>query len=547
MAKETYVENVSYSDDDDDDPDMEDLEAKDDLYEEIVDKAAQKPNTFKFGTDAYANAFLSVVKPRRGDSNACCQCVRMLVGTGIMLFVWIMQVIITIEVWQQAYHTDQSFKFRIANIIDSSHFGSGSLDTRITADAAGDICGSYREEFPQAPGYDPTMDGPSTNFLDYWSPSDQWSQDPVLWSSDSMSKLHASIKGLYLLNFQHLAFYAYMIAVMSWTITFLVELRDDAKFLRVVCTRRNEVEIVENDDGDPELVGIRWWHKAYAGLIGVLQISLAVFLYITGCLFLRTDLDITNLILNCVALGFILEIDTILYTGFTIFSSHVLNDVLVIKYPRNVKFEHTWSPILGICAFAFIAIMAFVNWLLLKDLLEQRFAAYATVCLFTGATVNTMQGFNVSFAVPGMCETMICTKVSSPSGLCLEPLLGDNCDYGECNKYVRMLEGQCMQMLQKNNATKYKVEEKGTVWYAPPGTRMTDHSLASALITDDAANFWCPTETVLQRINPGTTSTLADDIRYGRQSTSWLLDTSLDTDVILGDTSCQQDLVGRVR
>jgi len=75
-----------------------------------------------------------------------------------------------------------------------------------------------------------------------------------------------------------------------------------------------EVTKKEDDDGEEyAIVGITTGHRAAIACVCAIRILLVIYLGVVGCIFLVMETGYMDLLMNAVALGFILEVDEILF------------------------------------------------------------------------------------------------------------------------------------------------------------------------------------------------------------------------------------------
>merc|ERR1719161_425427 len=110
--------------------------------------------------------------------------------------------------------------------------------------------------------------------------------------------------------------------------------------------------IDKNDDGDEQytITGISREHRIVIGIMVVLRTVVVIYLGTVGCTFLVLETGYMDLLMNAVALAFVLEVDEILFGAIARTST-----VDELERLNDVEFE-TFLPTEG-C----------LGWMLMKD------------------------------------------------------------------------------------------------------------------------------------------------------------------------------------
>jgi hypothetical protein len=193
--------------------------------------------------------------------------------------------------------------------------------------------------------------------------------------------------------------------------------------------------ISEKDDGDVkfELKHMSVSMKALGYFLGFWQLFMTLLVGYTGFCVLRVTVNKLDLILNSLALVFILELDDLVFMATTSKSQDsFLEDLQPIKYKsifpeKYLRIHHLVMPVIGCVVCSMSAIMMRISQ---RTLFKQLFNAAAVACLFGGSRQGapakypslTGEDGEVGFTlaagfyspVPGFCESIL--KLS-----CLEP------------------------------------------------------------------------------------------------------------------------------
>jgi len=111
------------------------------------------------------------------------------------------------------------------------------------------------------------------------------------------------------------------LVLQLWLLALLNEMRELVKlaeFCKVFPDAGEDggLEVVKSEDGEPDtykITGLEPAHRQAIIFVVVMRVLLIVYLVIVGCVFLIMETGYMDLLMNAVALAFILEIDEILY------------------------------------------------------------------------------------------------------------------------------------------------------------------------------------------------------------------------------------------
>jgi len=169
--------------------------------------------------------------------------------------------------------------------------------------------------------------------------------------------------------------------------------------------------------------------------IGFYRFLLTLFLLYVGCSYLMWTTDIVDLILNAVALLFVLEIDHIVYKATVSRArQHLIKNMTNIRW-KDPSYVHGHTN-LNKSIFLILIIAASCSitaWLRITqyEAYKEKFTVAASICLFQGVTPGYWDPFRASFPVPGFCETVLQLR-------CEVPLVGEkgkSC-YADMSQYL---------------------------------------------------------------------------------------------------------------
>lgn len=200
-----------------------------------------------------------------------------------------------------------------------------------------------------------------------------------------------------------------------WFAQVLVEVRTCVRFAAMLVSvptsgRVGESLELKSDPEDPDKVFALTHMSIPAKCLGwflcTLQLSIAILIAIVGCaLFLQTTSKI-ELVLNALALTFVLELDVVVYAGIVTQTQQMfLEDIKPVKYPSRIPAWYLKHHRVIFPPFAF-ALCVFLALELRQMQLSQftsLFNASAGVCLLAGTPADE----NYYAPVAGMCESLL--------------------------------------------------------------------------------------------------------------------------------------------
>lgn len=455
-----------------------------DLYgfDQVFSAVEGRTTKYILPEDVYSHMFLQVVFKSASRLGAFI----------FMITVWTMQVALICGVGGRAANTawtnevNQFYSLTVAS----------EMSTRISPQNAERICGSYTKVEISVPEH-----GNVTTAYRYRPfPENKWSANPVLWEPSEMSTLEEAIHGLNLLKpkFGNPPEYRVCIffgVVMAWGATILLEIKQIKVFLKNILsleTRGLRIRPPEADTNEPLVMesvprNAMW----FALFIVILRSMICLLLYPVGVIFLASSLTLTDLILNAVALAFVLEVDDLAYQGANFFSEGLMRNNLAIQMEdgEEAQFEARWAPTCQCIVITWGSVVGFFVCVCVAVLQYQKIAMWSSVCFFMGPTPNANEAFDVAFPIPGFCESLACANITvykNKSISCPPAPLASS-------YWVSTLQKQCRQLLQSNQGTYSSLSQVSE----DLGERAADEDFAEADIMDEAANFWCPSKTVL--------------------------------------------------
>lgn len=472
--------------------------------DEDVDVAAhfeangnKQPFIYNFEEDAYANALIMLMMPSKDKSLICLRGFLAL----SMFLVWIVQLMATMALWKSVQAETNSNLLSTSLIVEWSQFGESSMPTNIDPGAAEAVCGKYVS----------SVDPQYTQGLSYY-PLDEWTTQPQIskWSHEG-PLLEQTIRRLYLLNPKEISFYAIMVGIVGWTCAFLAELKSiwlllEATLIKLPTSRSLFAgdQTIDERHAPPMLYvsGLTLPLKFFAALLIIMRLSVAIFLYFVGCAFLRQHLNITDIVLNSVALVFVLELDTMVHQALNTLTSNIYsNESVAIKIDNdNPDSPDAARPgcdgLLMLLMVIIIGGLFAWNYHMVKSDLTRDFSVYASICLYAGPPPSLKLPFDFTFPVTGFCESLLCIRFDKLSLTCppenVRPV-------STLSPYLAEVQERCLGMMQEPYKT-YDVSETlngvKTKTTAKLGTRYSDQDLAQASLDDAAMNFWCPLSNV---------------------------------------------------
>uniref|UniRef100_A0A7S2M092 Uncharacterized protein n=1 Tax=Zooxanthella nutricula TaxID=1333877 RepID=A0A7S2M092_9DINO len=238
----------------------------------------------------------------------------------------------------------------------------------------------------------------------------------------------------------------YLIVSFVWILTIINEVRMILQFMLAVCQMRvvyGDDKVIRKEDEDFRIVAFTWSAKVMGLACVVYRLFICMFITVVGCQFLMWTSTNIELILNALALTFVLELDHITYKA-TISRSrqNLISKLKPLTWSDPVGFSSRHPNVSKlVMMISVLGSGAFVTWLLRDkqhDAYRDMFALVAATCLFQGPTPGYWSQFHATFPAPGLCETLLELKCEAPivgeSGRpCVEDWEGQRL----CKFYVR--------------------------------------------------------------------------------------------------------------
>jgi hypothetical protein len=201
------------------------------------------------------------------------------------------------------------------------------------------------------------------------------------------------------------------VILMLWLVGMGMELREIFLILTLVLKYPNadqfgdDAVIEEQDPADPEdvryrILGIETSHRWSIGILSLIRLAFSLVLTFTGCVFLLKQIDYIDLLLDGVALLYIVEIAGALYSQ--VLREEVRDQTEDIKAMRVTMYGFDWlnrRPALidMISLGGIITLTVVLLELQLKDIVIPVSLALECTCVKTGETCVEAQNFNFDF------------------------------------------------------------------------------------------------------------------------------------------------------
>jgi len=199
------------------------------------------------------------------------------------------------------------------------------------------------------------------------------------------------------------------IIIALWCLTMLVELREIVmdltwaiRFPDAAQFGENAVKIHEDTEGNAKFTiqGITMGHRCFVGLLCVARLVMTGILLFVGVSYLLKQTSYIDLIMDAVALGFIIEISRILY-------AHVLHqgvreqcealDPMTVPMFGNEWLNQRPTLVNFIEVFAVAAVVAFIMYTWYSGTVEPLYEALECACLGKGAHCHEADRFSYDF------------------------------------------------------------------------------------------------------------------------------------------------------
>jgi len=396
---------------------------------------------FQFEEDLYTNAFVACFE--HPSYKGIHFIMPKMVPIILMLMVALVQIMATLGVY--TFVRDTMRQERISQILTATDMFLGA-NTTMPIWLSQDVCGTFEPieiasgkysslVMPDGTSYQPSnqssfyyMRMPSRT----WQYKAQFNMPSVL--SDILMIIHG---GVLEWPFSGNAYGSTLVVLtMMWLFTITIEIRKVLHFLGMVITHydseddsRGAADMVYNHEEETfELVKISTFPCIIACTIVTIRLVIAVSLLVTGCQMLFFTLSKFDLVLNSVALLFVLELDNMVYWSLS--SSIKQAFIKAIDPPtyssigcitpavrRHFKF---WQ---GLFTVIFVVCISLLVRLWQVRVFTEYFYCVSSLCLFAGP-VPTGQS-NVVAAAPGFCESLL-------SASCMPRVSGPGSVHGPC-------------------------------------------------------------------------------------------------------------------
>jgi len=398
---------------------------------------------FEFEEDLYTNAFVACFEhPSYTGVNYY---IPKLVPISLMLMVALVQIMATVGVYAYVRHTMRDE--RMSKLLTAADMFLGA-NSSMPIWLSESLCGSF-ETVELASGrysslamsdgtlYQPTNE-PSYYYMRM--PSRTWQYKPFADMNsvlgDTLMIIH---NGVFESPFTVSAYGSTLIVLtMMWLFTINVEIRRILHFLGMVISyyrRKNEsfegnaADLVYNPEEESfELVKISTLPFMIAVLIVTLRLAIAISLLITGCQMLFFTLSKFDLVLNSVALHFVLELDNMVYWSL---SSSIKQAFIKAIYPPTYSRISCITPAVrrsfktwqGLFTAILVIAISFLIRLWQCQVFTSYFYSVSSLCLFAGPVPAGQS--NMVAAAPGFCESLL-------SAACMPRVSGPGSVHGPC-------------------------------------------------------------------------------------------------------------------
>mmetsp|Transcript_42803 Transcript_42803/g.123726 ORF Transcript_42803/g.123726 Transcript_42803/m.123726 type:complete len:780 (-) Transcript_42803:197-2536(-) len=219
----------------------------------------------------------------------------------------------------------------------------------------------------------------------------------------------------------------YIIVTFIWILTIINEMRlifqSALAIMQLPTAAKFNDKLLQQDGDEYQIVAITGSAKFVGLSCAVYRICITMYITWVGCQFLMWTATNIDLILNALALTFVLELGHITYKA-AISSSrqNLVNKLkslrwadptgLSPKYPNALKM----TMLVVVLGFACLITWGLRDWQ--HRAYTKMFQIVAATCLFQGPTPGYWSQFSATFPAPGLCETLLELR-------CEAPIVGD--------------------------------------------------------------------------------------------------------------------------
>lgn len=385
---------------DDGDDDMGEVEA--DLHETSYVEVDQS---------LYTNALLSVMS----SADNCMTILTsflLLVAVAVLQYVLIMAIVSHVRIAMS--WTVWSVKKQATVGLYSGLLNDGRLNyLRLDKEQVVDLCGTFDYEIQE-------KSLPGTN----WSAYFQYSKAPVSsWQPQDIPPTDRSQLDVARFVLENEFFIlVYTIVTFVWILSAFNEFRGIVQFFLAVWQMplADRIgEVLRRDGDDLDILGMTRLGKTVGFLITLYRIGMTTLIAGVGAMFLlwtTTDID---LILNALALTFILELDHITYNA-TVYAPRreVMSNLKRLKWSHPVwcSYRCPNTHIVGMMCFVIFGSGLTTYWLRMHQVAKymNMFTLTTSICLFQGPTPGYWSRFHATFPAPGLCESILGLRCESP-------------------------------------------------------------------------------------------------------------------------------------
>lgn len=421
--------------------------------------AATREGSYALEPNLATYAFVSLIKPR--DKIPC----DLLTAVGypwtLLLCTYLIQTMMAYAVQDRVHATEGMMWQQLYDIYGDGLDGvTGTGLPRMSAEDAASVCGSF--------GFTRFNDSEATwgvNATDVWTfkydraPNGDW--DTSIQAGERDNTLDTTMYVLTtrsLLEILDVPFsHMFKFVVFIWFCVVAADLSVQWQFLQYLCHARTvdrttgyiiidgadegataQKLLARNDDGAFVVQGLTVTAKVFGTLIALMEIFLAMWVLVVGVRFLMGSPTRLDLILNAVALGFLFELDDVVFAaGVSTLTKKFLESVELAKYSRensmcNSRHHKRVNHLGGFLTMVLGAAVAFVAQEIHFRTHQQVFELAATLCLFLGPSPDDGgTQFDAVFPVPGLCESLLDLSCEYPT----VPCYADHSDDSRCLYY----------------------------------------------------------------------------------------------------------------
>jgi len=505
-----------------------------------------------------------------------CMAVFLVVAVALSQFAFV--VLTDQEIWENGVESK-------LNIVETALEGVISSNSTLLDSEA--LCGKYGQHtvmnghggeltMPDGTAYLSTDDAPIfyTKKLpsNTWLPPRQGPDRSVL--DDALYVIHEGISINYFDSNKSGYSLAYLLTMFVWLFTLMVELRCILSFGTMLGhfwfmadARGDQVE-KDPETGRFRIVGLPRPAKLLGASIIVFRLGIAIRLLWVGSKMLFFTTSKMELVLNAVALVFVLEMDEIVFLAIVSKQGqNLLGNIDPVKFTPKVserllqvsRAGTVASFMLIICA-CFLARHAQI--IVFRSLF---FDPASALCLFNGAP--PIGGTNLVAPVPGFCESIL-------SATCAPAVVGPGSRHGPCivtdqtaifDATVQLyLDGEVFEGMRRSDGTRSSWKEWGQarpelqkrrLWTPDPYLDVLRKNClqmyqptAGLLAVEDGADtqsvapFFCARKPLFDKVFGEARGGMVHDVASYEGSHSFKVRSLQDSQVVSGVDACRQEL-----